>query len=309
MSTATNAALVALVAASCGPSFGTQTYWIQSNTTARNYQEKKCNEGDNDSCYYVGLDYLEYPTDSKHKDWVDHTYKLDPAKGKAYLQRTCRAKTLLSGNACGVIADRNLETVDEMLAECASSNQAMCDAIALSRTAKLTDDQYLDLCQNHTSRSTCSGAIARSNAHYDELMVIDYLDQLRADVALHLKSDDDDDDAPAASSDSACHKDTDCKRDRICQAGDCVDPKAAAAAPKAPEGPFKQADCDAFAALYDAHIANCQRATLGGSDLKHDMETVQEHWPKVPKDRYESLGARCSTVVNELEPKLKKAGC
>lgn len=308
MSTASKVLLVAVAAAAaCGPNAGSKAYWIQSNTTARTYQEKQCNEGDDNACYYVGLDYVNYPTDSKHKDWEDHTYQLDRAKAKTLLERVCKSEATLKRNACGELVDSKLYTVDEALAEC-KSNGDICAAVALARDITLTDDQYFELCQEHPGDATCGMAqahLVRDNARYAASMVTWKLESIRDHVSTNVKGDDD---APATS-DNACHKDTDCKGDRICRAGDCVDAKAAAPAPKAPEGPFKQPDCDAFAALYSAHIESCAKATLGATDIKDDMASLQQQWKDLPKDRYDAAGAQCSAVVRELEPKLKRAGC
>jgi hypothetical protein len=299
--------VVTLVA--CGPSYprtnptpptDPNAQMLESDRKEVEGMQHECDQHKTGYCVNLATRYLEPPNYTGDKP--------DPEKAKGVLIQGCKDdREGADGNvplaACDTIFRKKLVTdPNEAIALCKDARAACVPVVG---SGVLNEDQIFQLCFDRLPAcAAVPGKVTTDKEHEKEMLFMYTLytandELLRAMEVTIDKALDEDDDADT----NACHKDTDCKGDRICQGGSCVDaPAKTAAKPvaKADKSKFQLAECDAFYVETHKTPAGCPKAVELVTNLDNDVTLLQLYWKDIPKDRHAAFAPACKLVSDGI---------
>ncbi len=227
-----NSWVVVTVLVACGgapppPPQPPQDY--QARTAAKHRKlvdqlQKACDGGNVLACGNLGVQYVvPYTQRYDHADYTDTSFKLDPDKGLPMVQKGCEAvlasaKTdhnVDEGYMCRVLVEHgtlDAKQAEQIANELCTHDQSYCD-LAETASRKAGDEDLAVSAHKVYVGWYCLYWSDRTSEYSSD----EKIDKLQAMCDEAKKGGD-------ASSD-ACHKDTECKGDRICDHGSCKAPK------------------------------------------------------------------------------------
>jgi hypothetical protein len=233
----------------------------------------------------------------------------DTVTAKTVLMKGCTAPDDLvietRTESCEMLLAAKLVDEQEMTGMC-TANVDTCGPII--RNGGLSEDNLIQLClANENVCKAVAGAV-----HDAELRAeANFLSQLStAELKLAIgsvSSSEEDED-----SDAACHKDTDCKGNRICVDGDCVDDTASSARPAPPPAPpaAKLGDPQCDAAMTTIHeLQSCPALREVQSDLSMAEVLATAEWQRIAAERRSGLAVRCASAGKRLRDNGAELGC
>lgn len=316
-------AFALVVIAGCGGSSShtdTLQGWQHSYSVVHDRHQKSCDIGNDQQCYLYGAELVNVRVEFKddHPDW-QVPWSIDRAGAKTALIKSCASSMnhKYRHDACELLLSQKLVTPEEGLAMCTVDDEppmAMCSAV--SKVGSFDEHQWYQLC-SHTAflcekampHLTDPGdkAFADMGIKFEEVSV--KITGYAAHFGVSDDDDDDDDDSggggggASTSSDSSCHKDTDCKGDRICQGGSCVDAGTKAAKPAS----LGVAECDQLAQMIETQVFSC--SNLSDQPLHDAYQAYKDAWGKVDAGRRKSMAPVCKEEIDRVDRNLYHVHC
>ena len=303
--------LLLIVIAACGAtSHSDSQAWQSRRASNHRVAQTACKEYQNlEACLKYGKQLLHLDADPEHPDWQE-PYPIDRDGAKQALLATCNPKEAIpeSREACGILLEQKLVSVEDGFTMCtASPASGMCGGLVDKAASSVNEKQWYALCEQRVY--LCSKAILHLTDH-DEVTYADMGSKFE-DVSVKITGyaahyDEDNDDNTAAASDSACHKDTDCKGERICQNGSCVD--AGAKPPPLPKSAsLGVASCDDVAHLIETQVFSCAR--LNDQALRDAYQDFRDVWKKVQPERLKAMAPVCTEEIERVNKNLDHVHC
>jgi hypothetical protein len=309
--------LALVVVVGCGsPQSSSVTLQDWQSSMAHNHllYERHCKGGNKAQCYQygAGLLHVRFEHGKDHPDWAE-PWPLDREGGKQALLTACTDEEASKNRseACELLVTQKLVTPDEGFAMCTAADKpvpAIC--MPVSKVGSFDDHHWYQLCAHNAF--LCDDAMPHLNDAADKAFAdmgtkFQNLQIKITGYAAHAGADADDDDdsggGRTTSSDSACHKDTDCKGDRICQAGSCVDAGTKAAKPAS----MGVAECDELAHLIENRVFSCPQ--MVDQALRDTYKEFRDAWAKVGADRLKAMGPVCKEGIELDNENLEHARC